>query len=665
MRVLKLKKSTVKTYMSNTAEIVDQNATGVKHPAWIINTLNLCKDLQAKASANTEGNAVEIEDIGTVRKPQAGTWTLEVPGRETVAYTTSKRLLDRLRRLLTPAAPTVDEKPADLGEQQAEPQQQLKPPRVMLPYTPWGWTVTKFANAFGEAIGKARLVFLHNDSVVYVEEPSGKLIEVSPDMLCTLPAGAVQTFERKVLPGRPEKGDQPKAVERDKDMGVALARTVLASRSFRKHLPVIKRVYRYPVPTIADGKLTLPKPGYDPIGLVYFTSDCPQVQRLSIHEARRVLGTVYSKTNFPWYDNQSLVHARAALITPMLREILGDERTPMWAFVSNGPRAGKDYAAEIRHVLYCGTPSFNEGFPTKGDGADKDIAAKITTVVHSANPFLHAENITNYVFSTSLMRAVTNKVWNERMYMGNSAKHRVSVPNLVDYSLSGICLGWEQDIDLRIRGIYLKLEVENANARTFETPYLHEYVLENRTLILSAAYTLIAEWADAGCPKGETPFASFKRWAEVCGGIITVCKLGDPCLAQENPFGGDVKTKGFEQVLRLIHEEIGEAQISRDNLMQLLSNEARHIDDALFDLPIWRDKKTVCNAAGRRSLMSMLKPLADTPLGGIVLTRWEDSGSIRRVFYRFSAKGLTADGLEDEHGFYTARCDGPGQLKAA
>jgi len=74
--------------------------------------------------------------------------------------------------------------------------------------------------------------------------------------------------------------------------------------------------------------------------------------------------------------------------------------------------------------------------------------------------------------------------------------------NELDFSFSGnIDIRLTPDLANRCRIIRLFLEIEDANARKFDTPNLHKWVRDNRDKVLSALYALIRNWVEKICLK--------------------------------------------------------------------------------------------------------------------------------------------------------------------
>jgi hypothetical protein len=110
--------------------------------------------------------------------------------------------------------------------------------------------------------------------------------------------------------------------------------------------------------------------------------------------------------------------------------------------------------------------------------------------------------------------------------------------------------------------------------RTFPEQYLHGWISDHRPEILSAIHTCFERWIDKERPGGPTPFTSFPRWAEVIGGVMTACGLGDPCLPHVNhdSLGGDQRTAAMRVLYQLCFQECPNQWIKKNDIYDIISS---------------------------------------------------------------------------------------------
>lgn len=430
----------------------------------------------------------------------------------------------------------------------------------------------------------------------------------------------ITLIERYAQVGCETKLDDGESKFTPVSMSKATAETLLAAPQFRDQLPVIERVLDVPLPILCpDGPIQFPCRGYDPRFRTYLVQDAPQMREMSRDEALSLIRNLYAE--FCFKDEQSRIHAYAALITAFCRGLYGrwNVRTPIMAYRANRERSGKDYAAAIPGLVLEGRR--NEDAPLNNDA--EELRKKITAALMAGRRRMHFANLRGHLSNATLEAIATAETWTDRV-LGESSE--VTIPNELELSFSANSgLSYTADLANRLRCIDLHLEVEDANSRRFQRPDLHGWILEHRSEILSALAALVQHWDRAGRPPGPTPFASFARWAEVVGGILVNAGLGDPCLpaVEEGAVDGDQQTRDMKAVFALAHDRFGEDWVSKHRIFELLSGE----DVGLFP---WLDLTT----GGDRTRFGMLlAKFAGRILGGIRLNR--DASNIRSQQHRF------------------------------
>ena len=326
-----------------------------------------------------------------------------------------------------------------------------------------------------------------------------------------------------------------------------------ANEDFLNALYPIKRFLSYPIPFIdINGELIIPKyrPGkgyYDERFQAYFTAECPELTLMNVNEAKFILKDILSE--FCFKEELDRIMALAYIITPMCRGLYVRPtcRTPIFILSANRERAGKDYLAGIRGILYEGQAIDDTPFVTgeHNESNNEELRKKLTAALKMGRRLFHSSNNRGYLNNAQLEQFSTSEVWRDRE-LGKS--HQLELSNEVDLSLSAnVGLTYTADLYHRSRPINLFYSQENPNERAFSRIDLHGYVLQYRARILSAIYTLINAWVIAGRPFGKTLFTSFPEWARIVGGIMTYHGLGDPCVSVEDAnVGGDKETQSMK-----------------------------------------------------------------------------------------------------------------------
>jgi hypothetical protein len=421
-------------------------------------------------------------------------------------------------------------------------------------------------------------------------------------------------------------------------MADAQAARVLAGVNLATTLNRINRILDVPIPLLNDGRIVRPMPGYNKNLQLYCNPQAPKITTLEggVTEALEIIDSIYGE--FCWKDGQSKTHAIARLITPYLRGVIGfQNKCPLWFFDANRPGAGKDYCNGVSQIIYQG-----RAFEDAPIGENSEETRKrITSALVAGRRMMYFANCQYHLADPTLLTAITDSTFRVRMLGRTDASSDLELPNEIEFALSAnIGLTCREDYERRSRKITLAYYDEDENSRTFSQPDLHRFVKENRSRTLSAIHTLFEDWADAGSPKGETPFTSYPQWAEIVGGIMMHHGLGDPCLPHaESNFGGDLKTRAMKALFtvcfdvdpgnwwskREIFEEVTEAQ-----------------NDGNDDLAYFGELSHEPEARKARTRLGIaLKEFANRTLGGVTMTIDDSSTHSDRHQFRFSESAPT------------------------
>lgn len=375
----------------------------------------------------------------------------------------------------------------------------------------------------------------------------------------------------------------PKSLSNDK------AGIILVSPHFQEKMPIIKRIFSIPFPMMYDGELTFPKVGYDNRFYSWLSPSAPNINftNVNVERAKEIISEIFKE--FCFETKQDYTNAVAALITPFLRGIFPEftTRTPMFFYVANRERAGKDYLASITGLLLEGQaldePPISDG--EKGGNKNDELRKKILSCLLQGRRRLHFANNKGRLNNSVLEAALTSKKFSDRI-LGKSEV--ISLDNELDISASGnVGITFTPDLSNRCVFIKLFLDIENANEREFENPNLHGWVINNRSKILSAIFCLINDWIKKGSVPGKKKFASYPEWASICGGIMENAGFGSPCIPNDDALviGGDSESQEMKQLFEVLYERFGEKEFSKQELVNFIKN-----DNSLFPYTDWDNK---------------------------------------------------------------------------
>lgn len=431
-----------------------------------------------------------------------------------------------------------------------------------------GVLISVFADKLVEKLKTTYEIFYREDLDEVVEVDGNEFRIVKPARFITLveryfrPWMTTYTKYRKIIKNR--------------SINQTDANVVLLSSNFIDSIPRIERIFTLPIPIIYNGRLTFPRKGYDERFQSWLNFKSPTIKEMSLDEAKKVFYKIFNE--FCFQDKQDYTNAISFLITPYLRGLFSDFniRTPLFCWLANRERAGKDFGAGIRSLIYDGV-AIEESPVSSGEyktsGTNDETRKKIFSQIMQGKKLFHSANNKGKINNAILEYVLTARTISDRLLGKNEIKN---IDNEIDYSLSGnIGLTMTPDLANRSRFIRLFLDIEDANNRKFENPNLHKWILDNRDLVVSSMFCLVKNWIDKKCPKGSIPFASYPEWAEICGGIMESADLGNPCVRDEKiqSVSLDEETEEMKTLFEIMFEKKPNEWIKKDNIKTIIQKE--------------------------------------------------------------------------------------------
>jgi len=427
-----------------------------------------------------------------------------------------------------------------------------------------GKLISEFAEEIAEEIKDKNTLFYRVDSKEIIEIGKVKHLETEEEsytgFLSIKPNRFITLLENYVTPGNYIKNKKTDAIEfKEISISSELAGTLLASDQLQKKLPQIRRIFTIPIPILYEGEITFPCSGYDKRFGSWLPEEAPQITEpeMKLEEAKQVFKDIFCE--FCFQTQQDYYNALAGLLTPFLRGLFTSFsiRTPVFFYLANRERAGKDYLAGINGIVYEG---FNlEEAPIcnaekNGGNNSEELRKKILAAMLGGRKRMHFSNNKGYIDNAVFEQITTTEKYSDRV-LGRS--ENLSFDNEMDFSLSGnVGVGFTPDFANRCRFIRLFLDMENANERHFNKPNLHQYILGEREKIISAMYCLVRNWKDSGMKEGSVNFASYSQWAKICGGIMEAAGYGNPCTTDKEivTVAGDAETTDMKALFELMYE---------------------------------------------------------------------------------------------------------------
>jgi len=412
----------------------------------------------------------------------------------------------------------------------------------------------------------------------------------------------------------------------------AKGKIAIESQQFRDKLPHLTKIIPVQGFFKSQNQLYLCKKGYDAKTKTYVNHDAPDIRTdMTIDDAKRIILDIYKE--FAFRTEQDRTNAIAHLFTPALRGLYSANhvRVPIYFYLGNRERAGKDYCAGIVQIVHTGEAIEDSPLSTsdyKAPYLEEELRKQLISSFMTGRRLLHFANCRGHIDNAEIERASTSSFYEARLLGVNKI---VKFENDMEFSLSGnIGITHTDDFENRCIKINLFLDIEDANSRTFSTPNLHAYISEHRSEILSALYSLIKKWWDAGAAPGKVAFTSFSQWAEICGGIMEFAGLGNPCIRPEKMvMSTDTDTSDMRELFNVCFADHKEQWLNKQELQYICK------DNNIFDMLDFN------NRAHQIKFGKTIERFVGRILGDIKMSSDENPRTARRKF--IFAKNFQAD----------------------
>jgi len=224
----------------------------------------------------------------------------------------------------------------------------------------------------------------------------------------------------------------------------------------------------------------------------------------------------------------------AAMLTGFARLLLPPlSQVPFFIWTANGVAAGKSVLAMMVDIAVRGRAAL---MPLPDD--EKELGQLLGSMVMAGARSLIFDNAKRKIEGAALEALATSSYLQGRRLGGNKT---FEMENNLMVMITANSV--EVSTDMARRSLFVQLELKEANVqgRKFEKLINPEYLgrPEVRFAILSALWSLIVAWDQAGRPAGSGSLASFEVWTRTIGGIVELAGFGDPVRRLESDDIGD------------------------------------------------------------------------------------------------------------------------------
>jgi hypothetical protein len=284
-------------------------------------------------------------------------------------------------------------------------------------------------------------------------------------------------------------------------------------------------------PVLRPDGTVLQEPGYDATTGVLYTPGgaFPQVPghptKADAEHARDELLDVVS--DFPFKADVHRAAWVASVLTPLARFAF-DGPAPGFLFDANTRGTGKGLLAEVTALVASG-----RGFAVAGYSAnDEEMRKVITSIAMTGESMVLFDNVTDAVGGAALDRALTCRVWEDRLLGGNNIFRG---PLAATFYVTGNNIVLKGDAGRRWNHIRLESPEERPEERAgFQHPDLLAWVRQERPRLLVAALTILSAYCHAGWPDMSLPpWDSFEGWSALVRAAVVWAGLPDPAASRQ------------------------------------------------------------------------------------------------------------------------------------
>lgn len=337
----------------------------------------------------------------------------------------------------------------------------------------------------------------------------GKPVEVGADALRGLLAQRAEWWRWRM-----DRDGEPELVQcalPPKDYPSIMATKAAFSRA---GIPVLESVLS--TPYLGSSGAIRAEPGYHPEDRVLLLKHDLELRRIPVEEARALLMDWID--DFPFVNDAGRAHAIGLALTPLVRRIINGPVPPV-LIEAPKPRTGKTLLAQALTAPAVGWVPVS----TLADSEEERGKALFSTLL-KGRPVSILDNLKGRINSPTLEAVLTAWPSYEARILGMSQD--VEVQALIQWVLTTNNGEFSEDMIGRLVTIRLDRHVERPDLldiSTLKHPDIKGYTMENRARLLSAMFSLVHHWREAGRPKAgpETPYkGTFEVWRDVIGGIL-------------------------------------------------------------------------------------------------------------------------------------------------
>lgn len=282
-------------------------------------------------------------------------------------------------------------------------------------------------------------------------------------------------------------------------------------------LPELRGIVHMPI-CQPDGTV-INRAGYDPITKEWrdssVTLDVPE--RPTARDAIRALDTLNVMLQDFSFDSTSGAYAGALacffdqIIRPLVRARHGPRPLFVFEARAHGQGSGKSLLAMVIAAAITGNTQAAQ--PWKGR---EEFAKTVVGALQKGSPFVLIDNVTTMVRNDVLDLLLTAPEFEDRQ-LGSNRVLRLPQNTTWAMTVNGVHLSK----DLARRTVLSRLEKSESEPDAYAIREIIGYAIQHRDALISAAFTILRAWIQAGQPPGpEIEMRSYSTWIRIMSGLF-------------------------------------------------------------------------------------------------------------------------------------------------
>ena len=329
-----------------------------------------------------------------------------------------------------------------------------------------------------------------------------------------------------------------------KTMSADQSRAVLASSQFIDELRPIDKVNTVQLPVMRNnGDITLLPQGYDYESQTYTLKQGfdPSITSDGASYIEELLN------EFRFNDDmRSKAVAVSAMLTVFAMGLLPENSLrPCFVYLANAEGAGKTLLANCAIV-----PVMGRTFCNVWTQRNEDMEKLLTAATLATQPIILFDNAKGHLDNPAVEAFISATYWEGRIL--GASKLFTGKNNAVVFITGNGCT---VSPDLRRRSLFIELfmEEDRSENRKFKKVLNERVLLDCGQKILTALWSIVKAWDDAGRPKASSIHPSFPDWSMIIGGMTEHAGFGCPLINPILKEGGDKDIEDMSVFVKKIY----------------------------------------------------------------------------------------------------------------